>query len=57
VLQRGTGPAGICPDCRGRQYFSPAHFGRLHRFLSYYPQLEQWARELLGDAMELAKAS
>ncbi len=41
---------------RGRRYFSSAHFERLHRLLSYYPQLERWVPELLGDAMELAKA-
>ncbi len=42
---------------RGRRYFSSAHFARLHRLLSYYPQLERWVPDLLGDAMELAKAS
>lgn len=41
---------------RGRRYFSSAHFERLHKLLSYYPQLERWVPELLGDAMELAKA-
>jgi hypothetical protein len=42
---------------RGRRYFSPAHFARLHKLLSYYPQLERWVPELMGDVMDLAKAS
>ena len=42
---------------RGRQYFSPAHFERLHRLLSYYPQLKRWVPDLLGEAMQLAKAN
>lgn len=33
---------------RGQTYFSPGHFARLRRLLSYYPQLESWVPELLG---------
>ena len=41
---------------RGRDYFSPPHFTRLHQLLSYYPQLERWMPELLGEAVELVAA-
>jgi hypothetical protein len=41
---------------RGRFYFLPEHFRRLHRLLSYYPQLERWVPELLGENAELAAA-
>lgn len=40
---------------RGKDYFSPAHFARLIRLLSYYPQLQAWTAELLGDAADAAK--
>ena len=39
---------------RGKEYFSPAHFARLARLLSYYPQLKAWTVELLGDACDAA---
>ena len=41
---------------RGRFYFLPEHFRRLRRLLSYYPQLERWVPELLGESAELAAA-
>jgi hypothetical protein len=35
---------------RGRSYFSPGHFARLRKLLSFYPQLESWMPQLLGEA-------
>lgn len=36
---------------RGKNYFSPGHFARLQKLLSYYPQLSGWLPGLLdGDA-------
>jgi hypothetical protein len=35
---------------RGMDYFSPAHFARLRKLLSYYPQLDGWTAELLDHA-------
>lgn len=32
----------------GRLYFSAAHFERLSRLLSYYPELDNWLPDLLG---------
>ncbi len=32
---------------RGKTYFSPAHFARLQKLLSYYPQLSGWKSDLL----------
>ena len=40
---------------RGKAYFSPAHFARLRRLLSYYPQLAAWTAELLDDAADAGK--
>jgi hypothetical protein len=34
---------------RGRNYFSSAQWDRLRRLLAYYPQLESWSPDLLGD--------
>lgn len=34
---------------RGKSYFSLAQMARLRRLLEYYPQLESWLPELLGD--------
>jgi hypothetical protein len=34
---------------RGRLYFSSAQWDRLRRLLDYYPQLDSWLPDLLGD--------
>jgi hypothetical protein len=34
---------------RGRRYFSAAQWNRLRGLLDYYPQLESWLPDLLGD--------
>ena len=36
---------------RGKDYFAPAHLARLHRLLSYYPQLSDWTASLLDDGV------
>jgi hypothetical protein len=35
---------------RGKDYFQPSHFGRLQKLLAYYPQLSDWAPELLNGS-------
>ena len=35
---------------RGKEYFSPFHLEKLRRLLSYYPQLESWSSELMGNS-------
>jgi len=34
---------------RGNRYFTPAHFARLRALTAYYPQLESWLPDLLGE--------
>lgn len=34
---------------RGKIYFSPAQLARLRRLLDYYPQLDAWLPDLIGD--------
>lgn len=42
---------------RGGDYFSPPHFARLAKLLSYYPQLDGWTAELLGNGGEIPCAA
>jgi hypothetical protein len=42
---------------RGRNYFSPRHFARLQRLLSYYPHLSGWVPDLLGGDTETVSIS
>ena len=40
---------------RGQEYFTPLHFARLQRLLSYYPQLTDWMPDLLGGTIASAR--
>src|SRR6185503_10679830 len=37
---------------RGVDYFTTAQLARLHKMLSYHPQLSDWAADLLGESMQ-----
>lgn len=39
-------------DGRGKSYFAPEQLARLRRLLGYYPQLDAWLPDLIGDGGE-----